>query len=586
MVLHNQICSTLSGILALEAVDSASFGAATLAEDKAASGTATATYKAASGGAVSDGAVSEGAISEGAISDHWIESETSYGDRVHRQSLAAQQQTLRAEAEWRAGVAAVDDLIRSLQRQTGDNPEQSKGVDGLVMSGPLPVLSAPATAGGLSAWIFTAGAGDDRSLFQRQIQPAGFSACSHDHNLEVLPLLPQDPLSAERFCLVSTRMRSLVMVLGVDDEGLARFQFSFGPATIQRVWQMLRSRVSLTRSQHLAKLDHQFEQFAPVVPDYRQVPMFTRLLQNYRTEVPDLSEPGWTKPIWAKGTHRERAAQIAHIETHGTARASGIGSMADLPGGKNRDRVHSPSARALSPDAELLQAMAHEIRTPLTTIRTLVRSLLRRKTLETGVVNRLKTIDRECTQQIDRFSLIFKAVELEAAQTTQPRSPLTAISLSQIFADSIPQWEQQASRRGLTLDVTLPPHLPMVASDPTLLTQVLTGLVERCTNGLAPNSHIHLQVMLAGHQLKLQFEPETGNLPPAGATAFTGFHRPSLKSVGQLLTFQPETGGLSLNLNATKNLFQAMGGKLTVRHHPQRGEVITVFLPLETAPIV
>ncbi|MEM6593073.1 MAG: hypothetical protein AAF651_14585, partial [Cyanobacteria bacterium P01_C01_bin.73] len=106
MVLHNQICSTLSGILALEAVDSASFGAATLAEDKAASGTATATYKAASGGAVSDGAVSEGAISEGAISDHWIESETSYGDRVHRQSLAAQQQTLRAEAEWRAGVAA------------------------------------------------------------------------------------------------------------------------------------------------------------------------------------------------------------------------------------------------------------------------------------------------------------------------------------------------------------------------------------------------------------------------------------------------------------------------------------------------
>jgi hypothetical protein len=46
--------------------------------------------------------------------------------------------------------------------------------------------------------------------------------------------------------------------------------------------------------------------------------------------------------------------------------------------------------------------------------------------------------------------------------------------------------------------------------------------------------------------------------------------------------FQPETGGLSLNLNATKNLFQALGGKLIVRQRPQAGEVLTVFLPLET----
>ena len=43
---------------------------------------------------------------------------------------------------------------------------------------------------------------------------------------------------------------------------------------------------------------------------------------------------------------------------------------------------------------------------------------------------------------------------------------------------------------------------------------------------------------------------------------------------------QPETGNLSLSMAVTKNLFQALGGKLIVREHPQEGEVLTIFLPL------
>ena len=45
--------------------------------------------------------------------------------------------------------------------------------------------------------------------------------------------------------------------------------------------------------------------------------------------------------------------------------------------------------------------------------------------------------------------------------------------------------------------------------------------------------------------------------------------------------FQPETGTISLNLSATKHLFQAIGGKLIVRERPQHGEVLTIYLPLE-----
>jgi hypothetical protein len=57
--------------------------------------------------------------------------------------------------------------------------------------------------------------------------------------------------------------------------------------------------------------------------------------------------------------------------------------------------------------------------------------------------------------------------------------------------------------------------------------------------------------------------------------------RTNFKSIGQMLMVQPETGNLSLNLSATKNLFQALGGKLIVKQRPQQGEVLTIFLPLD-----
>ncbi|MEO0541902.1 MAG: hypothetical protein AAFZ80_13715, partial [Cyanobacteria bacterium P01_A01_bin.105] len=123
-------------------------------------------------------------------------------------------------------------------------------------------------------------------------------------------------------------------------------------------------------------------------------------------------------------------------------------------------------------------------------------------------------------------------------------------------------------------DVRRRAQLPVVASDPTMLQQVLTGLVELFAHSVPTASHIDLQVMAAGDQLKLQFQAHQAGQPvsQSGPT-------PALQSLGHLLMFQPDTGGLSLNLNATKTLFQALGAKLTVR---DRAATWTVFLPIET----
>ena len=234
------------------------------------------------------------------------------------------------------------------------------------------------------------------------------------------------------------------------------------------------------------------------------------------------------------------------------------------------------------PDVELLQAFAHEVRTPLTTIRTMTRLLLKRRDLPDNVITRLEIIDHECTEQIDRMELLFKAAELETSTSVKSaNTQLTPMSLDQILQQSIPRWQQAANRRNLTLDVVLPQQLPTVVSNPNMLDRVLTGLMENFTRSLPPGSCIQVQVIPAGDQLKLQLLPQfqckDANKAATPATP------PIRKALGQLLMFQPETGTISLNIAATKHLFQAIGGKLIVRQRPHYGEVLTIFLPLEVS---
>jgi len=177
-------------------------------------------------------------------------------------------------------------------------------------------------------------------------------------------------------------------------------------------------------------------------------------------------------------------------------------------------------------------------------------------------------------------------VELETSATHLASMSLTRTSLTDVLHQSIPRWQQQASQRQMTLTVDLPQEMPAVVSDPTVLDQALTSLIERFTRNLPAGSHIQVEVAPAGSQLKVQLQSQLDEACN-GKDADNPFSswKSSAKSIGQMLMFQPETGSLSLNLSVTKNLFQAIGGKLIVKQRPQQGEVMTVYLPLEVGDI-
>ncbi len=535
---------------------------------------------------------------------------------------AQAQREAKAEQQWYVAIAGLNALLQqSLATRSASRncaPELALDIDvnidvdisrkphGVVLSGPTPILARLDLMDSFTGWTFSAD--PNASVTHRatcQLLPSADARVVDMTMRAPLPLLADDPLSRERFCLVLTPAFCLVMSLGEDTEGRPVFLFSFTPSVVWQAWRSLQSRVLMTQPHRVEAMEALMRQFPPVEPAYQTVMQFSRCLL---THLPDLAEQpprrsvkvarrrrGDVRPDMAIATakdsrsnlnpfHRTKVRPVTWrevaIESVRSPKTLPLMDVEQLDPELNwpDDDLEAPTATS---DVELLQAIAHEIRTPLTTIRTMTRSLLRRTDLDPQVMKRLRRIDQECTEQIDRFNLIFRAVELKTTPTTQ--TPLATISLNQLLEQNIPRWQNQAQQHNLTLEVIQPQTLPMVVSDPVMLDQVLTGLMDHITHSLTSGSHIQLHVALAGHQLKLQFQSRShsSESPWDNDDRGQSFFTPTLKSLGELLIFQPETGNLGLNLAVTKTLFQALGGKLTVRYRPQQGEILTIFLPLD-----
>jgi signal transduction histidine kinase len=239
-----------------------------------------------------------------------------------------------------------------------------------------------------------------------------------------------------------------------------------------------------------------------------------------------------------------------------------------------------PQEPAAPPDASgelaLLEALTHEVRTPLATIRTLIRSLLRRGELTPLVRQRLEQIDGECSEQIDRFGLIFLAAELQRQPGSgQPlaASELARTDLSQLLRQLEELWQRQLSRRSLQLALDIAPDLPPVLSDPARLETMLGGLMDRFSRGLPSGTLVRLALQAAGPRLKLQLssqEPEGRHRGSNGASDGVS------ERIGPVLSWNPGTGSLQLSRQATRQLFHRLGGRLTERG----GSSLTVFFPL------
>lgn len=436
------------------------------------------------------------------------------------------------QLEWNSAIASVQKLLEKVVKK--ENHLSGESRKGIVISS-TSVIDNEELIYQLETIIFSPYHELQTALLPYDIN-SKIPSYTPSYAMTNLGLNREDIFNHEQFCLVFTSQFSCLMLKENYHGKNEKFLFSFNPEITVKAWNLLKTRLSNNCHHKISYLDKLINPFVNIYPQYQTVNLFHReMLNNLKKQ---------TSKECKKKSQDDNSKYIY----------------------KSISLKKTPLPPY--PEMELLQALTHEIRTPLTTIKTITQLLKKKTKSRDDLTKYLETIEQECTEQINRMELIFRAVELESESTKKEKVKLIPTSLEMILNQTIPHWKKQAERRNITLDVILPHELPQIVSDPSILSQILTGLMEKFTRNLPSGCHCKLLILTVGNQLKLQFFSDSN------------FSSSNSKCLGKLLLFQPDTGSLSLSHDVTKNIFHALGAKFTIKQKPNKGEILTIFLPL------
>jgi len=408
---------------------------------------------------------------------------------------------------------------------------------GIWLAAPLPALYEPQLLDRLHGWVWTPAPIEGLIGPHAPRLPGGGQEAApggSSPGFQRLTLLAED--GTDPLLLVITP--SVQVGLGLDGRaGERRLVVRFEPAVLSETLALIHQQLAERESQQAHQLRRAIEQLGDLRSD------------------PELALRFWPRLA-------DRLASMAPSVTLQPVMRAASSCTEAAAGG----------------ELALLEALTHEVRTPLATIRTLIRSLLRRQDLSSLVRQRLEQIDGECSEQIDRFGLIFLAAELQRRAPEQghlsdgggDEPQLARTDLSALLRQLAELWQRQLVRRSLQLDLQIAPALPTVLSDPARLETMLGGLMDRFSRGLPPGSSVSVSLQPAGSRLKLQL---SSSAQPRGESEA---ERGGRRSIGPVLSWNPTTGSLHLSRQATQQLFRRLGGRLTERS----GSGLTVFFPI------
>jgi two-component system, NtrC family, sensor histidine kinase HydH len=219
-------------------------------------------------------------------------------------------------------------------------------------------------------------------------------------------------------------------------------------------------------------------------------------------------------------------------------------------------------ARRLAALGQFAAAIAHDIRTPLTSISMNVQILRRKLQLSDDdrehfdiALEELTRLDRSVAEILD----FAKPVKLTAA----------AVDVGELIEATGRQLGRVLSGRGVAVEIE--PTAPLtVHGDPQRLRQILTNLVDNAANASRPGAAVTLRAAATpDHQIAIEVEDHGKGI---GADDLPRIFEP-------FFTTRPDGTGLGLAI--VHKLVRAHGGDIKVRSAVGAGSTFTITLPAQ-----
>jgi len=221
---------------------------------------------------------------------------------------------------------------------------------------------------------------------------------------------------------------------------------------------------------------------------------------------------------------------------------------------------------------EFVANVSHELKTPLTSIKSLVEALLS-GALDDPPNNRrfVSLIDEDATRLM---RLIDDLLELSQLESKAAPLPLQPVHLRPLVEGLAARFRPQLAARQLRLELSIPGDSPPVRGDPERLHQVFVNLLDNAIKFNRVGGRVTVRATPEGAQLRVDVE-DTGVGIPAEELprVFERFYRVEKARSREL-------GGTGLGLSIVKHIVEAHGGRVSVDSRLNHGSRFSFTLPL------
>ena len=220
--------------------------------------------------------------------------------------------------------------------------------------------------------------------------------------------------------------------------------------------------------------------------------------------------------------------------------------------------------------ADMARQVAHEIKNPLTPVQ-LSAEHLRRVNADRG--KPLSPVLEECVDSILGQVRLLRQIAAEFSSFAASPTPRpVATSLAALVAEVVEPY-RAGLPAGVELSVDVPPDLPEIFVDRSLIGRALTNMIENALHAMPRGGALAVLGRLAdsGRHLDLQV-CDTG----------VGMDQQALDRIFEPY-FSTKAVGTGLGLTIAKRNVDLHGGSIAVESEPGRGTTIRVRLPLGTA---
>jgi two-component system sensor histidine kinase KdpD len=242
-----------------------------------------------------------------------------------------------------------------------------------------------------------------------------------------------------------------------------------------------------------------------------------------------------------------------------------------------QQRQLAEAAEAAEPLAEadrlrtaLLNAVSHDLRTPIASAKAAVSSL-RSRDVHWSEADRDELL-ANADNALDRLTaLVTNLLDLSRLQ-----AGALSVAAQPVGLDDIVHRALDHAADGHPIAVDIPDNLPEVTADPGLLERVIANLIENALRYSPPDQPIRVAASTHGGHVELRVIDRGPGIPPHHREAvFAPFQRHDD-------TTSSDGAGPGLGLAIARGFTETMNGAITLEDTPGGGLIVVVTLPIAT----